>query len=268
MRATIITGTLVLALGCQRRDPPREQVEPATEPRPTQPMPTPPARPAELRLPLPALPDPLPGIRTDVTSIVGAAWRAAIADLDGDGAREIVLVDSKRLRVTDRSGRELASALVTRGIHALAVADIDGDGHAEIFTGWGVSRDHMDTKAAITVHHLQKGKLVEETVLAPETTRQDVVAIVPMPDARSVLLAYFDSKYTVSSVIAKRGAQTWQVSKIASLRMATSYARGDVDGDGVIDLVVGRVYGDDKGLDGDAFVLAPDGKRQPTRAPR
>ena len=83
-----------------------------------------------------------------------------------------------------------------------------------------------------------------------------------MPDAKSVLLAYFDSKYNVTSVVAKRGAQTWEVSKIASIRMATSYARGDLDGDGALDLVIGRVYGDDKGLDGDAFVLAQDGTRK------
>ncbi|MDT9047074.1 hypothetical protein RSW36_28555, partial [Escherichia coli] len=72
---------------------------------------------------------------------------------------------------------------------------------------------------------------------------------------------YFDSKFNVTSAIARHSAQGWQLEKLASIRMATSYARGDVDGDGKPDLVVGRIYGDDKGIDGDAFVLAPDGKR-------
>ncbi|MBA3395243.1 MAG: VCBS repeat-containing protein [Deltaproteobacteria bacterium] len=269
-----ITIAFALALGCQaqRKDKPRDEVDPsqlvsrAEDPSAVatttpQPQATPPTVPAA-RLPLPPLPDPLPGVRKDVTSIVGSAWRAAIADLDGDGDREIVLVDSKQMRVVDPSGRELATVAVARGIQALVAADIDGDRHAEIIAGWGVTRDHMGTKAAFTVHRLQKGRLSEETVLAPETTRQDVVAIVPMPDAGSVLLAYFDSKYVVSSVVAKRSAHGWETSKLASIRTATSYARGDVDGDGAIDLVIGRVYGDDKGLDGDAFVLASDGTRK------
>src|SRR5690606_14208271 len=45
--------------------------------------------------------------------------------------------------------------------------------------------------------------------------------------------------------------------------MATRLALGDVDTDGALDLVVGRVYGDDFDAPGDAFVLALDGTRRP-----
>jgi hypothetical protein len=267
---TICACMLALATACQRTEPAEHEADPS-RPKTTanvppsnapgpQPAPTPSQR-AAPRAPVPPLPDPLPGTRTDVTAFVGSASRAVIADLDGDGHSEIVLVDSTQVRVIEPSGRELASAPVTRGIQVLVAADLDGDGHAEVYAGWGVTRDHMDTKATITVYRLQHGKLVEETVLAPETTRQDVAAIEPMRDEKAVLLAYFDSKYMVSSVVAKPGAHGWEITKIASLRTATSYARGDLDGDGKIDLVVGRIYGDDKGVDGDAFVLAADGTR-------
>ena len=265
MRRAAILGCIVsLMVGCQRGDPAREQAvgsgKPSHAPARTEPPapPPPPARPGA-----PGLPDPLPGTRRDVTALVGAASRAAIGDFDGDGKREIALVDATKLRIVDPAGSELASVPVTRGIQVLVAADIDGDGHAELFAGWGQVRDHMDTKAAITVHRLEKGTLVEETVLAPETTRQDVVAIVPMFSSKSVLIAYFDAKYTVTSVIAHRGAQGWEITKVASLRTATSYASGDVDGDGKPDLVVGRVYGDGIGVDGDAFVLGPGETRTP-----
>jgi hypothetical protein len=175
----------------------------------------------------------------------------------------MVLVDATRMRVVNVAGHEIASTPVTRGIQALVVADIDGDGRAEVVAGWGVTREHMDTKAAFTVFRLKSSKLDEESLLAPETTRQDVSAIVPMPETKSVLLAYFDSKYNVTSVVASRTANAWTVSKLASLRTATAYARGDLDHDGAPDLVVGRVYGDEKGVDGDAFVLAADGTRRP-----
>ncbi|MDQ3368511.1 MAG: VCBS repeat-containing protein [Myxococcota bacterium] len=263
MTRAMIAVALIFAVACQtRQEPRRDEVDPSQ-------LVSRMAHPAELiappptgaRQPVPPLPAPLPGVRTDVTSLVGGASRAAIGDLDGDGDLEIVLVDSQQLRVVEPSGRELAALPVTRGIHALVVADLDGDGRGEVFAGWGVSRDHLATKAAFTVHRLQGRKLVEESVLAPETSRQDVSGIVPMPDAKSVLLAFFDSKYNVTSVVATRGAHGWQTTKVASSRTATSYARGDVDGDGAIDLVVGRIYGDTKGHDGDAFMLRPDGSR-------
>ncbi|HSK01958.1 MAG TPA: VCBS repeat-containing protein [Kofleriaceae bacterium] len=211
----------------------------------------------------PPLPDPLPGVRTDVTAIVGSARRAAIGDLDGDGDREIVLAGPEALRVVEPSGRELASAPVPGGIQILVTADLDGDGHAEILAGWGQTREHRDARARITLHRLEGGRLTEEILLAPATSRQEIVAIVPMRERRSVLIGYFESKYMVTSAVASRGPQGWSVSKLASLRTATSYALGDVDGDGTAEVVVGRVYGDDQGSDGDAFVLGPGGARTP-----
>ncbi|HEY5928482.1 MAG TPA: hypothetical protein VIV11_42640 [Kofleriaceae bacterium] len=212
------------------------------------------------QLALPPLPDPLPGKRKDLTAVVGTAWRAAIGDVDGDRKRELVVVDSKQLRVVDVTGKQIASAPIAAGIHVLVAHDLDGDGRAEILAGWGQSRDHMTAKARITVHRLKGKELVEEVIVAPETERAEVVAIVPV-DKQAVLVAYYDSKFMVTSTTAKRGAQGWQLDKLASIRMATSYARGDLDGDGKPELVVGRIYGDDKGIDGDAFVLAADGTR-------
>jgi len=220
------------------------------------------------REPVPPLPNPLPGKRTDLTKAIGSSWRAVIADLDGDGDGEIVAVDSKAMHVLDATGREISSAPVSAGIQVLVAADLDGDKRNEIYAGWGQSRDHMDAKARITAHRFEKGKLVEDLVLAPQTERDEVTAIVPMFDTKGLVVAYFDSKYMVTSMTMTKGAQGWTGEKIASIRTAPSYARGDVDGDGKPDLLVGRVYGDDRGIDGDAFVLASDGKRTPIPSTR
>ena len=213
------------------------------------------------RAPLPPLPDPLPGKRTDLTAIVGTSARAAIGDFDDDGVREIAIADAKTLRIVEVAGKQLASVDVTAGIQVLVAADIDGDGRVELLAGWGQSREFMAAKPRISVHRLERGALVEEVIATPESERAEVTAILPVPEDKAVLVAYFDSKFTVTSAIARKTAGAWQLRTLASIRMATSYARGDVDGDGKFDLVVGRMYGDAVGVDGDAFVLLQDGGR-------
>lgn len=191
------------------------------------------------------------------------AQRVAIGDLDGDGHNEIITVDATLIHVLTPTGREIATAPALGGIQILMTTDLDGDGRAELYAGWGQTRDHRDTLARITVHRLQGSTLASADVTTPTTSRPDVVAIVPMLDTHQLLVAYFESKYMVTSAIATPGPQGWSLQPLATIRTATTYARGDVDGDHVPDIVVGRVYGDDVGIDGDAFILRPEGTRTP-----
>ncbi len=207
----------------------------------------------------PPLPEPLPGKRRDVTALVGKAARAAIGDLDGDGKAELVVVDPDAVRVIDRAGSEVARAPADGGIQVLLTADLDGDHKAEIIAGWGESREHRDTAAKVTLLRLDKGKLAEEVVLAPTTSRNDIVAAIP--DGPRLVIAYFDSKYTVTKVTATHAAAGWTTSDTFGSRMATTWGLGDLTGGGHPSLIIGRLYGDAKGADGDVFALAADGSR-------
>jgi hypothetical protein len=213
--------------------------------------------------PVPPLPNPLPGKRTTLAAIGDKTWRAAIGDLDGDHKNEVVVCDSDFMTVLDASGKKLGELKVVDGIQKLVVADLEGDGKAEIYAGWGQTRDHMDTKARLSVLYFNQGLLREEQILQPATTRHESVSILPMLDTKTIYFSFFDSKYMVSTVLLAHEGKSWTMKPALQIRMASSFARGDVDGDGKPDLVVGRVYGDDKGVDGDAFVqgMGSDAKR-------
>lgn len=253
----LLLGVLV-GFGCARQEPPRQAAKEGVASAPALPG-------APEKLPVPALPDPLPGSRRDVTAMVGSTSRAGAGDLDGDGRPELVLVDAEHIRVLDLAGRELARAPAPGGIQVFVVTDVDADQRAEIVAGWGATREHAGAAARVTLHRLERHTLVGEVIAAPPTTRQDVAAIIPplLSGAPDLLLAYFESKYVVKTVRARRGPAGWALGDVGAIRMATSYVVGDVDGDDLPDLVVGRVYGDARDTDGDAFLLRPSGARVP-----
>jgi hypothetical protein len=208
------------------------------------------------------LPSPLPGAQQDVTDLSGGALHAAIGDLDGDGQVEIVFVDADRIWIAHPSGRVVAEAPVPAAIQILRAVDLDGDGRFEIVAGWGRSHAHQGGTTRITIHRLQGDTLSQELITAPTTTRQDVASFVAT-DSGTLTVAFFESKYMVKVARARHAANRWSLEDLATLRMATTLAWGDVDGDGLMDLVVGRVYGEEQGGDGDAFVLRPGGQRIP-----
>lgn len=196
---------------------------------------------------------------------VGTAKRIAAGELDVAPGPELVLVDNQHLRVVDPSGRELARQTVPGGIQVLRTADLDGDGQAELLTGWGYTRDHRDATARASIFRLDGDTLHEELLLAPTTERAEIVELLPIRNANPprLLVAHFSSKYMVQIAHAQRDATDWTISPIDTIRMATSIALGDLDGDGTDDLVIGRIYGEGPDGEGDAFVLRPDGTRVP-----
>lgn len=267
MRAIAIVVGIASMAGCQRPrergadEPPSSSVATSSPVAEDAMSSAPPPAPRSWRTP-PPLPDPLPGARREVSAMIGAAQQVAIGDLDGDGRAEIVVGDAERLRVVDVEGRVRAEVPVRGGVQQLLISDVDGDGRDELVVAWGMSREHLDALARVTVHRLVGAQLTEEEVATPVTSRHEITALVPWP-GRGLLVAYFADKYVVRTVVASRASGAWTLADVDTIRTATTYAVADLDGDGAMELAVGRVYGDAQGSDGEAFVRAADGTRTP-----
>jgi hypothetical protein len=204
-----------------------------------------------------------PRTATRRTIDTGDATHCAIGDFDGDGKREIALGGPSDVRIVTVDGTSIATMPVDNGLSQLVAADLDGDRRDELYAAWGWTREHRDGNARVTKHEVADGKIIGAPVLEPETTRQEIAAIVPAGD--SLLVAYYSSKYMVTSVMVKPGAPP---TPLAELRMAAAYAYGDINGDKKPEVVVGRTYGDDIGVDGDAFVLSTHAMIPTTRGVR
>lgn len=214
--------------------------------------------------------------RADWTARVNQAALAVFADLDGDGAAELVTVDDEYLRVYQPGGQPLAARAVSGGAQVLEAHDVDGDGKAELLLGLGETVAHRGAKTQVLLLRLVGRELSLESIAMPDSERAEVVALLALPRKHpwshsalgaerqaTLLVAHFESRFVVRLSTASRGENEWQLMPRASVRMATSIVLGDTDGDGTPEVIVGRVYGDAPNTDGDAFVLGADGSRIP-----
>ena len=193
------------------------------------------------------------------------------ADLDGDGAQEIVCWNEGRLsfwQQTEAAIHEVyqdtsADHVMPGEPNIFHVADFDHDRREELFIGWGESRTVQ--KVPITVSMIEVvgesgNHQRRQTVLyRMESPRAEVVGLgtaqLDGGGDDEIFVAHFDSQYFVLArrLISQAGG-TYGYRDILRRRMATSWLFQDLDGNGKPEWVVGRSYGDEKLAPGDLQV--------------
>lgn len=127
---------------------------------------------------------------------------------------------------------------------------------------WGVGRGYLQAPLVLMQHDPATGQSQELWRDAGPRNESAHLSVAELngdglPD---IAFAYYASKYMVRTrhLMTEKGAPKAVEGK--DVRMASSRAYGDLDGDKKVDEVVGRVYGDAKGEPGDLMVHFGNGK--------
>jgi hypothetical protein len=122
-----------------------------------------------------------------------------------------------------------------------------------VYVAWGVGRGHLDAPLVLEALDPKTGAATELWRNAGERNECAHLSIadVDRDGKPDLAFAYYSSKYFVKARNIKANGQLVEGPEV---RMATSRAYADLDGDGKADEIVGRVYGDDKNVPGDLKV--------------
>jgi thiol-disulfide isomerase/thioredoxin len=184
---------------------------------------------------------------------------AATGKVTGSAHNDLILGKDSVLFVyviKKDSAHLVFSGSFDKEIHKICVADADNDSRNDIvlLNGWSRYRD--DKVSIYILSHLNGQWTVNEIYSKPSPRPQPVsldVIDIDGDGKNEIAASYFESKYMVENVTLKEEAGTWSLTSASIERMATAQCFGYIDGEPAH--VVGRVYGDELGETGDAYLL-------------
>lgn len=155
------------------------------------------------------------------------------------------------------------SALLTfsntfdKEIHNICLADADNDGRNDIvlLNGWSGYKDDY-----VSVHLLsyQNGHWIMKELWSKPSSRPQPVYLKVCDfdgDGRNEIIAScFESKYMVQTIVLSENSGEWVTKASFTERMAMARDIGYLNGGEPLQ-VVGRVYGDTIGANGDAYII-------------
>lgn len=212
-------------------------------------------------------PPELPEVPETPTPPLPVAERVLVADLFGDGEPEVFIGDGGDIRwgswPTDAPQPNFSGRHIGKGmLQAWMAEDLDGDGDEEVVMAFGLGRGFPEAKVEIVVvNDFSKGT-VARPIWRSDGERNQVTALAPWRKpggGADIYVGHFATRFEVQGGVlsAEGGAPEWVPSH--RIRMGMARAVGDFDGDGVSEVAIGRLYGEDANTPGDLRVIQEDG---------
>ncbi len=263
---------LLAALGCSTPEAPEVPKTPAA-PAPTQTAPTaqaeaPPTPAPKVKAPRPIPPSVPPSVVQPKEP--EPAWdpvklppsqRVWAVSLDGTSElHHVVGAHKDQLWAWDPDQqRELWRVRGPAVAQMVAVGDI-GKGR-RLYVAWGVGRDYLRVPLVLQSLDPATGQGEELWRFDGERTEAAHLSVsdVDRDGKPELAFAYYISKYFVKT---RHIEGDGKVIEGPEIRMASSRAFGDLDGKGGVDELIGRVYGDEKGMPGDFWYDLGKGRTQ------
>lgn len=261
MMARLAAVALLLAAGCGREAP--VEKAPATEKAATAEK----ATTAEKAAPEKTAPATTPVEKTPAPPATTTQGPAPLPGSDRvfvvpDGEGHLLLgADADRLwavrPAAPGAGTEIWRIQGPGVVHEITHGDL-GDG-PRIFAAWGVGRGFLQAPLVIEAIDPQTGKRSE---IWRRQGERNQVAGMQVADADrdgkpELALAHYASKYMVEPVKLLPGQAPVPG---AQIRMASSWLHADLDGEAGPEAIIGRVYGDARGLPGDLRIRTAKGE--------
>ena len=212
---------------------------------------------------------PITGLE-DTISVVCAG------DLTGNSLDELILGKDSTVIIYRINGSDSAelihSSILKDQVLLMKTGDVDNDGINELVAVTGQKR-YRETDVRVyliyqTNEEWQCRELYSKHSLRPQATDL-IIASYPDPEKPSIIVSYFESKYMVETVSITKNDENWSSEIIEVKRMAMARDVGewkdDLAGKTSIEMAVGRVYGDEIGMTGDAYFFGEESRLIPSK---
>lgn len=201
--------------------------------------------------------------QVEVSNLPEGVRIVATGDLTGSSKHELICGKDSTFMVYSierDSAVRLFKQSLTDEVLEIAVGNVDLDKGNELVVVTG-DRRYKETDVKVYIIKAGEGWFVHE-VFSKFSTRPHAttlqIADSDNDGVNEILLSYFESKYIVEYVSISLDNGIWQSEVLEQRRMAMTRAVGELPGFKGNQTVVGRVYGDEIGMTGDAYLLGEE----------